>query len=159
MSSNTSENLRTFGLGCNLLKLRSHLQNRRQRVIVNDYASEFENIMSGVPPGSILGRLLFIIFINDLQECCTKSHVLIFADDTKETTKCSYELQNDLIRLHDWAFENKMVFNADKTKLIWFSLEEPDVKAQPILVFEDEDVSFAFEPVKDLGIVLVSTLC
>ena len=51
-----------------------------------------------------------------------------------------------------------MVFNADKTKLIWFSLKTPDVKEQPILVFEDEDVSFSFEPVKDLGFLFGSTL-
>ena len=50
-----------------------------------------------------------------------------------------------------------MVSIADETKLIWFSLEKPDVKEQPILVFEDEDVSITFEQVKDLGILFVST--
>ena len=51
-----------------------------------------------------------------------------------------------------------MVFKADRTKLIWFSLRKPDVKEQPKLDFEDEDVSFIFELVKDLGILFVSTL-
>ena len=51
-----------------------------------------------------------------------------------------------------------MVFNADKTKHILFSLKKPDVKELPKVVFEDENVSFAFEPVKDLGILFVSTL-
>ena len=61
-----------------------------------------------------MGPLLFIILIIDLPECCTNSHVLIFAEDTKIITKCPYELQIDLLRLHDWAFENKLVFNAEK---------------------------------------------
>ena len=47
--------------------------------------------------------------------------------------KYPHELQNDLLRLHDWALESKMVFKADKTKLIWFSLKKPDVKEQPKL--------------------------
>ena len=51
-----------------------------------------------------------------------------------------------------------MVFNADKTKLKWFSLKKPDVKQHHILVFEDEDTSVTFEPVKDLGILFVSSL-
>ena len=57
----------------------------------------------------------------------------IFADDTKIIMKYPHELQNDLLRLHDWALESKMVFKADKTKLIWFSLKKPDVKEQPKL--------------------------
>ena len=113
--------------------------------------------MSRVLQGHNLKPILFIIFINDVAESFTKSHALIFADDTKITTKCPYELQNDLLRLHDWALENGMVFIADKTKPIRFSLKKP-VKVQLILVFEDEDVSFTFEPVKYLGIFFVSTL-
>ena len=58
-----------------------------------------------------------------------KFHVLIFAVDTKMTTKCP-----------------------------WFSLKTPDVKEQPKIVFEDADVSFTFETVKDLGILFVSSL-
>ena len=92
--------------------------------------------MSGVPQGSFLGPLFIINFIIDLLECCTIFHVVIFADDTQITTNCLYELQNDFLRLHDWAFENKNVFNADKTLLVWFSLKKPDVKKQPIIVFD-----------------------
>ena len=53
-----------------------------------------------------------------------------FADDTKITTECLYDLRNDLNRLHGLTSENKMVFNADETKLIWVSLKKPDVKEQ-----------------------------
>ena len=51
-----------------------------------------------------------------------------------------------------------MAFDADKTRLIWVPLKKPDVKTQPILVFEDQDVSFTLEQVEDLGILFVSTL-
>ena len=51
-----------------------------------------------------------------------------------------------------------MVFNAHKTKLKWFSLKNTDLMEQPVVVFEDQDVSSTFEPVQDLGILFVSTL-
>ena len=51
-----------------------------------------------------------------------------------------------------------MVVNADKTILIWFSFKKPDVKEQPVVVSENEDVSSTLEPVKDLGILFASTL-
>ena len=53
-----------------------------------------------------------------------------FADDTKITAECLYELRSDLVRLHGLASENKMVFSVDETKLIWVSLKKPDVKEQ-----------------------------
>ena len=52
------------------------------------------------------------------------------ADNTKITTECLYELRNDFFRLHGLESENKMVFNADETKLKWVSLKKPDVKEQ-----------------------------
>ena len=77
--------------------------------------SSFETNTSGIPQGSILSihpRFL-VILINDLSENCTNSQVLLFADATKITTKCLYEPKNDPFRQQDWAFETKMVFNAD----------------------------------------------
>ena len=90
--------LRTFGIGGNLLKLLSSFLQSRRQRVI--VAAEVGNITSGVPEG------LF----------------------TKIKTKCPSELPNDLLRPYDWAFENKLVFNADKTKLIWFSLKKPDEK-------------------------------
>lgn len=58
------------------------LQGRKQRVVINGEASEWEDVLSGVPQGSILGPLLFIIYINDIDMEITNS-ILKFADDTK----------------------------------------------------------------------------
>ena len=106
--------------------------------------------------------LLFSLMIyQDSAQSLTFSYLQMiqrFQRNLNFVTKCRYELQSDLLGLHDWAFEYKMVFKAGKTKLRWFSLKKSDVKEQPIIVFEDEDVSFTFEPVEDPGILFASTL-
>ena len=71
--------LRINGKLINLLK--SYLSNRKQRVLINGSESYRGEIESGVPQGSVLGRLLFLIYINDL-EIGIKSHLKFFADDT-----------------------------------------------------------------------------
>ena len=60
-----------------------YLTNRYQRVAINNYFSDLLPVISGVPQGSILGPLLFLVYINDMQECIRHSLFLIFADNTK----------------------------------------------------------------------------
>ena len=71
--------LRINGKLINLLK--SYLSNRKQRVLINGSESDWGRIVSGVPQGSVVGPLLFLIYINDL-EIGIKSHIKFFADDT-----------------------------------------------------------------------------
>ena len=74
--------IRQNGISGNLLKLfQNYLNNRKQRVILNDFSSVYSSIDSGVPQGSILSPLLFPIYINDLEKNI-KSNVIFFADDT-----------------------------------------------------------------------------
>ena len=99
----------------------NYLQNRRQRVALNGFYSDYAPIKAGVPQGSVLGPLLFLIYINDL-ELNIKSNVKVFADDTmlfsivRTPHLTATELNNDLDLINRWAYQWKMSFNPDPTK-------------------------------------------
>ncbi|CAB4017077.1 Hypothetical predicted protein, partial [Paramuricea clavata] len=62
---------------------RAYLSNRQQRVIINGTRSSWVTVGSGVPQGSILGPILFLLFVNDMPEVISKSLLFVFADDSK----------------------------------------------------------------------------
>ena len=101
--------------------LGDYLANRNQRVVINGYESPWGEIESGVPQGSVLGSLLFLIYINDLEKGI-KSHIKFFADDTslfsivKDPSASASELNHDLKLISQWAHQWKMSFNPDPTK-------------------------------------------
>ena len=118
-----------------LLKLKAHgigdsitdwieqwLTDRRQRVVVDGEVSNWKSVLSGVPQGSVLGPILFLIYINDLDDSIT-SNVLKFADDTKLFRKVNTDgdkqhLQNDLDRLVKWSEKWQMLLNFGKCKCL-----------------------------------------
>ena len=98
------------------------LTGRSQHVCLEGMASEWVEVISGVPQGSVLGPLLFLIYINDLDEGI-KSLILKFADDTKIFRKIvsdedSRQLQNDLDLLLQWAEDWQITFNIQKCKVM-----------------------------------------
>jgi len=98
------------------------LTNRSQCVCLEGNVSEWVEVISAVPQGSVLGPLLFLIYINDLEEDI-KSLILKFADDTKIFQKIvseedSRQLQNDLDVLLQWAEDWQMTFNIAKCKVM-----------------------------------------
>ena len=106
----------------NFLKLvESFLSNRYQRVVLYGQASSWADVKAGVPQGSILGPLFFLIYINDLSENL-KSTVKLFADDTslfhvvKDSNTSAEILNHDLTRISEWAYRWKMSFNPDLSK-------------------------------------------
>ena len=121
-----------------LLKLQSHgvtgkllawisawLTGRVQRVVLNGEASEWVPVTSGVPQGSVLGPICFVVFINDLDEVVDLVHGFIykFADDTKYGRIISNDedraaLQRDIDKLLEWAEKWQMDFNAVKCKVL-----------------------------------------
>ena len=96
------------------------LLNRRQRVAINGPASAWEDVISGIPQGSVLGPLLFVIYINDLPDAIN-SQVYMFADDTKiyrpiSDSSDSSTLQADLNCLQDWSEKWLIRFHPQKSK-------------------------------------------
>ena len=104
------------------LSLSKHfLSDRCQRVVLNSQTFDWKSILAGVPQGSILGPLLFLIFVNDLPNGL-KSIVKIFSDDTSlfspvnDLTINSRVLNNDLVKISNCAHQWKMSFNPDPKK-------------------------------------------
>ena len=118
-----------------LLKLKAHgikddtidwieqwLTDRRQCVVVDGKVSNWKSGLNGVPQGSVLGHLLFLIYINDLDDNIT-SNVLTFADDTKVFRKVNntgdkLHLQNDLVKLVKWSEKWQLSFDFGKCKCL-----------------------------------------
>ena len=101
--------------------LSSFLTNRKQRTLINGKFSSWRDVQAGVPQGSVLGPLLFLIYINDITQNM-KCDARIFADDTsifkivENPTKASQDLGHDLNLVQVWAHQWKMSFNPDPTK-------------------------------------------
>ena len=104
---------------------RSYLSNRRVRVVTEGHSSKWLRTYAGVPQGSILGPLVFLIYINDIVTD-TECHIFLYADDnsldyniTDKKEKVA-ALNRDLNRLNTWSNDWFMLFNPQKTKCITF---------------------------------------
>lgn len=107
----------------------SYLSNRKQYVQFNDSVSSYSSISTGVPQGSILGSLLFIIYMNDIANITNKFHFTLYADDTSliepictfstgttGNSETSQEINTELNLITDWLCLNKLSLNAKKRK-------------------------------------------
>ena len=153
------------GISGNLLNLlENFLKERKQRLVLNGQVSPWKNINAGVPQGSILGPLLFLIYINDLAEGLT-TNVKLFADDTSllsvvhDTETSANDLNVDLEIINNKTFQWKMNFNPDPTKQaheIIFSRKAKEIYHPP-LVFNNTSISQSSSQ-KHLGVILESKL-
>ena len=108
---------------------KSYLSNRSQFVATNNVFSSVENIQYGVPQGSNLGPLLFLLFINDFPNCSNFFKFNLFADDS--TLTCSFKnfdpvsiqsvLEHELSKINDWLLSNRIKVNAQKSHFLIFS--------------------------------------
>jgi hypothetical protein len=112
-----------YGISGKLLRwFESYLTNRKQRVTARSYIlRETCPVLSGVPQGSILGPILFLLYANDLPDAVEHSKIASFADDTKlfkkiDSTTDAISLQSDLSNLENWSTSSGLVFNQDKCK-------------------------------------------
>ena len=101
--------------------LQGFLLNRHQRVMVQGSFSKWHNVLSGIPQGSVLGPLMFVMYINDLPTKAVNSELFLFADDTKifkgifNQEDCTL-LQQDLDRIQKWTNNSLLQFHPDKCK-------------------------------------------
>ena len=114
-----------FGIDGRLLKfIENYLYGREQCVVLDNAKSSSKPVLSGVPQGSILGPILFVMFINDLPSCLSQgTNIALYADDTKIWRPIYNDidhviLQKDIDNLNDWAIKNKMKFHPQKCKVV-----------------------------------------
>ena len=114
--------LPSYGIdGKELAWFEDYLFNRSAQVSYNDVLSEAQQLKSGVPQGSILGPLLFVLFFNDITNVIETS-IVKYADDTviywadKDVTNLSKILTNEMRKLEQWMDENELILNAKKGK-------------------------------------------
>lgn len=138
----------------------SYIKNRSQAVVVSNYISSLVRIPSGVPQGSLLGPLLFLIFVNDISESFHYSKLLCFADDMKifctiKSNNDILNLQADLKRLDSYCERNKLDLNPSKCSVVTFTRRKLLIPASYALkgqLLQNKD------KVKDLGVIHDSKL-
>ena len=125
------KNLKHYGIkGNNLRWFESYLENRKQYITYETTKfTTFENMTCGVPQGSVLGLLLFLLYINDLSNVSNILDPIMFADDTNlfyshhNIKELFTTVNKELQKLGDWFTSNKLSLNIKKTKYTFFSIK------------------------------------
>ena len=141
-----------------LFLIYSYLENRKQCVKINNYSSNFLDVLSGVPQGSVLGPILFNVFFNDFFWVFEKANVHNYADDN--TLTCFAKTIEDLVKdLEDesqnaitWFLNNKMIVNPDKFQAIIIDKHKADHTNEELII--DNEVIKASNTVKLLGVCI-----
>ena len=134
------------------------LTNRKQQVLVDGKLSKMTHVTSGVPQGTVLGPLLFLIYLYDIGEKI-EAQKKIYVDDTKvkkgvRTEEDVEALQNDLDKLYTWAKDNNMVFNGTKFQVMRYGQDE-NLKNETMYFTEDtNNIIERFDTLRDLGVIL-----
>ena len=159
--------LEKLGIGGKILAwIKDFLSDRYQTVVVEGKKSSFEIVRSGVPQGTVLGPILFIIYVADLQNRVLHCDTGTFADDTKlqkriVSEESGTELQEDLERVVEWSAANSMVLHEDKFEVVHYELNKTSFLRE--LPFHNELRLYVtpagnyinpIKHVRDLGIML-----
>ena len=153
--------------GLMLRFIKSYLQGRQQQVVIGGVASSQLKVKSGVPQGSILGPLLFVLFINDMFECISqKTDIALYADDTKIwreiiISEDHFILQSDIDKLFAWSIRNKMKFHPSKSKVLSITNQRNMLHNLPFTIFQYQLDSTYIDYVSsyvDLGVTVNNKL-
>ena len=156
--------LASYGIKDNELDwFKSYLCNRSQAVHVNSFLSDFKTYNTGIPQGSILGPLLFIIFVNCLPDVVTCKTVM-YADDTslmckaKDVNELKVKLESNLKAVANWFKANKLTLNTDKTKFMVFGTNHMIDQYNDITLSFDDKLIEKVSVFKYLGIKFDSNM-
>ena len=142
----------------------SYLSNRSQKKFVNNMISGALNISCGVPQGSVLGPLFFLVYVNDVQHALGCSNIKLYADDTViynsgvNATEAAALLQPQLDNFCKWGNVNKLSINTKKTKLMVFGSRSKVKKAKKVKVYMNGVRLKNVPTFKYLGLILDPTL-
>ena len=154
------DKLEHYGIrGPPLELLSSYLTNRKQYVCLQDTRSSLIEIHQGVPQGSILGPLLFLIYINDIHTCLTAGDIYLYADDSTiffsgtNIDLIASNTNHDLMCLNNWLLANKLSLNASKTTYCIFSVPQKQLASYPDIHINGTLITCT-DKVKYLGVTL-----
>lgn len=144
--------------------LQNYLCNRKQVVFANGLFSDSASIISGVPQGSILGPLLFSLFINDLCSVLNHCRIHMFADDVQiyiasnrlSIPQMAQLLNEDLANIYDWSCSNLLPINSSKTKVMLFSRNSSEHQ-QPLIMLGQNVLEYVLK-YPSLGFILKNDL-
>ena len=155
--------LRRYGVrGIPLKLLESYLTDRLQYTLINNYSSQSKTIRCGVPQGSTLGPLLFLIYVNDLY-LASKFDLNLFADDAylamsnTSSGQLEIDVNNELVKIHNWLNINKLSLNIKKTKFIIFKNTRKNNLYKFNIKFGSQTIEQT-EEIKYLGVIIDSNL-
>ena len=154
------QKLSHYGIrGTPLLWFQSYLTDRQQYVSINNHSSQLGGITCGVPQGSVLGPLLFLIYINDLPNVSKVLSFFLFADDTniyyesENIIKLRDKINKELLKVKSWLEINKLALNIEKTSFVIFHSSRKKLTNDIQIKFGKKPVTRA-KYVKFLGVLM-----
>ena len=140
--------------------IENFLRNRKQKVIVDGETSEAAEVKSGVPQGTVLGPILFLLFINDITEAIEYAGIQLFADDSKFTMEILSEedhekLQKDIHSAIMWSLLNNVELNMEKFQMIQYGNKS---ELKNTYQLGNENTLTSSTEVKDLGVIVSEDL-
>ena len=159
------EKLFSYGIRGTVLKwIISYLNNRKQYVCVDKIYSQPADITVGVPQGSNLGPLLFLLYINDIQYASDIFSPILFADDTslflsgRDPVQLNHLMNSEMNKIEHWFQANRLKINASKTSLMIFKPKNKKIQDNIIKLYINDAEVTKVQSTKFLGVIIDENL-